>query len=97
MTAALNVHEQQLGELIGNFNTFFHSFAAQSASLQRDGRRAAELAAQHRSRTAPRSTPRFPPTRTFALDILPGVRATPATVAATLPWIEQVRGVARAD
>ena len=27
VTAALNVHEQQLGELIGNFNSFFHSFA----------------------------------------------------------------------
>ena len=34
VTAALNVHEQQLGELIGNFNTFFHSFAAQSSSLR---------------------------------------------------------------
>ena len=31
--AALNVHEQQLSELIPHFNTFFHSFAAQSASL----------------------------------------------------------------
>src|SRR5439155_24778744 len=31
------------------------------------------------------------PTRAFAHDILPGVRATPATVAATVPWIEQVR------
>ena len=30
VTAALNVHEQQLGELIGNFNTFFAAFAAQS-------------------------------------------------------------------
>ncbi len=33
MTAALNVHEQDLGELIGNFNTFFHNFAVQASSL----------------------------------------------------------------
>src|SRR5262249_14375856 len=29
-------------------------------------------------------------TRTFAKDILPGLKNTPQTVAATLPWIEQV-------
>jgi hypothetical protein len=33
----------------------------------------------------------FPSIQAFATDILPGVRATPATVAATLPWIEQVQ------
>src|SRR4030081_2286851 len=34
VTSALNVHEQQLGELIGNLNVFFGAFAAQSASLR---------------------------------------------------------------
>ncbi len=90
VTSALNVHEQQLGELIGNFNTFFAALAAQSQPLRAtvaelpsalknidDG-----LAALDRS---------FPPTRTFAHDILPGVRNTNATVAAALPWIEQVK------
>ena len=77
--------------MIGNFNTFFGSFAAQSTSLQRDGRRAAEHAAQRRPRPSPHSTPPFPPTRTFALDIIPGVEQTPATVKAALPWIEQVQ------
>jgi phospholipid/cholesterol/gamma-HCH transport system substrate-binding protein len=33
----------------------------------------------------------LPPTKIFATDILPGVKATPATVKATLPWIEQVQ------
>ncbi len=33
LTAALNVHEQQLGEWVGNFNTFLGAFAAQSTSL----------------------------------------------------------------
>ena len=45
MTAALNVHEQQLGELIGNFNSFFRSFADAVREPARDRRRAAELAA----------------------------------------------------
>ena len=34
LTSALNVHEQQLGELIGNFNTFLGAFAAQSGPLK---------------------------------------------------------------
>jgi phospholipid/cholesterol/gamma-HCH transport system substrate-binding protein len=89
VTAALNVHEQQLGELIGNFNSFFHSFAAQSPSLRRA---VAELpGALHSVNTGLRELDAaFPATKTFAKDILPGVKNTPQTVTATLPWIEQV-------
>jgi ABC-type transporter Mla subunit MlaD len=89
VAAALNVHEQQLGELIGNFNTFFHSFAAQAPSLKAT---VAVLPSSLRSiddglRELDAS---FPSTRIFALDILPGVNNTARTVTATLPWIEQV-------
>jgi phospholipid/cholesterol/gamma-HCH transport system substrate-binding protein len=90
VTSALNVHEQQLGELIGNFNVFFRSFANQSSSLRAavavlpsslrkidNGLRELDLA--------------FPATKTFATDILPGVKNTPQTVTATLPWIAQVQ------
>jgi hypothetical protein len=91
VTGALNVHEQALGELIGNFNTFFAAFANQSASLR------ATVAELHGSLLAIERgfaslDASLPSTRTFARDILPGVRLTPATVAATLPWIEQVEG-----
>jgi phospholipid/cholesterol/gamma-HCH transport system substrate-binding protein len=90
VSAALNVHEQQLGELIGNFNSFFHSFAAQSASLKRTvALLPSSLFAIDRGLAALDAA--LPPTRTFAHDILPGIRATPATVAAQLPWIEQVQ------
>jgi phospholipid/cholesterol/gamma-HCH transport system substrate-binding protein len=90
VTAALNVHEQQLGELIGNFNTFFASFAAQSASLQATiGELPSSLSAINRGLAALDAS--FGPTRTFAHDILPGVRSTPSTVTAALPWIEQVK------
>jgi ABC-type transporter Mla subunit MlaD len=90
VTAALNVHEQQLGELIVNFNTFFSEFAAQANPLRAT---VAELPSslQAIDRGLASLDASFPPTRAFAHDILPGVRATPATVAATLPWIEQVR------
>jgi phospholipid/cholesterol/gamma-HCH transport system substrate-binding protein len=90
VTSALNVHEQQLGELIGNFNVFFRSFANQSSSLRAavavlpsslrkidNGLRELDLA--------------FPATKTFATDILPGVKNTPQTVTPTLPWIAQVQ------
>jgi ABC-type transporter Mla subunit MlaD len=89
VTSALNVHEQQLGELIGNFNSFFRSFAAQSSSLR------SAVAVLPSSLTKITAGLReldaaFPPARTFALDILPGVKSTPQTVTALLPWIEQV-------
>ncbi len=90
VTSALNVHEQQLGELIANFNTFFAAFAAQSSSLSAT---VAELPSSlgNIDRGLAALDASFPPTKTFARDILPGVRATPATVTATLPWIEQVQ------
>jgi phospholipid/cholesterol/gamma-HCH transport system substrate-binding protein len=90
VTAALNVHEQQLGELIVNFNTFFHSFAAQSSSL-RSTVALLPSSLLNIDRGLASLDAAFPPTRTFALDILPGVRATVATVAAALPWVEQVQ------
>ncbi|HEY5045745.1 MAG TPA: MlaD family protein [Solirubrobacteraceae bacterium] len=90
VTAALNVHEQDLSELIGNFNTFFRSFAVQSASL------AATVALLPSTlRNADRAfvslDAAFPSTRRFALDIIPGVKLTPSTISAALPWIEQVQ------
>jgi phospholipid/cholesterol/gamma-HCH transport system substrate-binding protein len=91
VTSALNVHEQQLGELIGNFNTFFSAFAAQSSSLRKT---VSELPSSLHSIYDGLASldSSFAPTRTFAHDILPGVRQTVATVNATLPWIEQVKG-----
>ena len=90
VTGALNVHEQQLGELIGNFNTFFGAFAAQSASLTAT---VAELPGSLASITRGLALldASLPPTRAFSLEIIPGVKLTPSTVAATLPWIEQVQ------
>jgi ABC-type transporter Mla subunit MlaD len=90
VTAALNVHEQQLGELIGNLNTFFGSFAAESAALRR---LVIELpgALTNATRGLAALDASFGPTKSFANAIIPGVKETPSTVIASVPWIEQVR------
>ena len=71
VTAALNVHEQQLGELIGNFDTFFHSFASQSSSLSAT---VAELPSSLRNidRGLAALDAAFPSMRTFATRHPPG-------------------------
>ncbi len=89
VASALNVHEQDLGELIVNFNTFFGSLASQSTSLTRLVAELPTTLTQIDVGLASFSAA-GPPTRAFAHDILPGVKNTNATVAATLPWIEQV-------
>jgi phospholipid/cholesterol/gamma-HCH transport system substrate-binding protein len=90
VAGALNVHEQQLGELIGNFDTFFGAFAAQSSGVHATvAELPSALLAIDRGLASLNAS--FPPTKTFAKDILPGVKLTPSTVTATLPWIEQVQ------
>jgi ABC-type transporter Mla subunit MlaD len=91
-TGELNVHEQQLGELIGNLDTFLGSFAAQSTSLSAA---VAELPGtlQTATRAFAAVDRLLPPLRTFSLDLIPGVEQTPATIQAALPWIKQTRGL----
>jgi phospholipid/cholesterol/gamma-HCH transport system substrate-binding protein len=89
-TAALNVHEQQLGELVENFNTFLGALAAQSTSLS-----SAVALLPSTFQNARRALANFnaasPAIRKFSLDLIPGVEQLPATNAAAFPWIEQVR------
>ena len=89
VTGALNVHEQQLGELIGNFNTFFGALAAQRGSVKR---LVAELpsALKGTDEGLRELDASFPSTRAFVHDIIPGVKQTNVTVTTALPWIEQV-------
>ncbi len=90
VTSALNVHEQQLGEFVENFNTFFHALAAQSQPLRQT---VAELPSSlgNIRRGLAALDASFPPTREFAHALVPGVKTTNLTVTAALPWIEQVR------
>jgi phospholipid/cholesterol/gamma-HCH transport system substrate-binding protein len=90
LSAQLDVHEQQLGELIGNFNTFLGAFAKQSPSLREA---VAELpAALHSAdRGFAELATAAPPVRAFALDLIPGVQELPATITAAYPWIAQTQ------
>jgi ABC-type transporter Mla subunit MlaD len=91
VTGALNVHSEALNELIPNFNTFLHEFASQSANLTSTvAHLPGALHSATRAFTALRAA--LPPLRSFSEAIIPGVEQTPATVAAFLPWITQVRG-----
>jgi phospholipid/cholesterol/gamma-HCH transport system substrate-binding protein len=90
LTAKLNVHEQILGEWVDNFNTFVGALAAQSTSLSR----AVALlpgTLQNAGRAFTNFNAASPAIRKFSLDLIPGVEQGPATIAAALPWIEQVQ------
>ncbi len=90
VTSALNVHEQDLSELLPNINTFFAVLASHATGLtQLVSELPSALSSVDRGLAGLDAS--FPPTRAFAHDILPGVRNTNRTVAAALPWIEQVQ------
>ncbi|HEV7936819.1 MAG TPA: MlaD family protein [Solirubrobacteraceae bacterium] len=90
LTANLNVHEQQLGEWVGNFNTFLGAFAAQSTSLTAA---IAELPGtfQNASRALTNFNAATPAIRKFALELAPGTEQLPSTIEAGFPWIEQTQ------
>ena len=90
VTSALNVHEQVLSEWTPNFNAFFTDFASQAPSL---GATVAKLpgALRNASHGLASLNAAFPGVESFSKALVPGVRETPATVEAALPWIEQVK------
>jgi phospholipid/cholesterol/gamma-HCH transport system substrate-binding protein len=89
-SAALIRNESALQDLITNFNTTMAAFASESDNLQTSIR---ELPGtlESANRAFASLNAAFPPTRAFAREILPGVRETPATIAAAFPWIDQAR------
>ncbi len=90
VTAALNVHEQDLSELFPHFDAFFHNFAVESTSLSAT---VAILPSSLRSidRGFAALNASFPSTQAFATDLIPGVKLLPSTITAALPWIAQVQ------
>jgi phospholipid/cholesterol/gamma-HCH transport system substrate-binding protein len=89
VSAALDRNEPTLQDLITNFNTTMAATAAQSPALTR--------AVQLLGPTLTNAHAAFidldralPATRAFALELIPGVKETPATVAAARPWLAQM-------
>jgi phospholipid/cholesterol/gamma-HCH transport system substrate-binding protein len=94
--AALAEDPEALQELVTDLNTVAGALASEDAALAesvpalRDTLRAglpalAELNAA------------LPTLRAFAVEALPGVRSTPATLDAAIPWIRQARGLVQED
>jgi len=93
---ALIRHEEQLKDLITNFNRTTAAFASESDNLSASIRELAPTLENANGAFASLNEA-FPPTRAFAREILPGVRETPATIEASFPWIEQTRKFVSAD
>ncbi len=89
-TGALIRNENALRNLISNFNTTMAAFASESGNLRQSiSELPGTLESANRALTSLNEA--FPPTRAFAREIIPGVRETPATIEAALPWIDQAR------
>jgi phospholipid/cholesterol/gamma-HCH transport system substrate-binding protein len=89
-TGALIRDENALRGLITNFNTTMAAFASESGNLRRSIRELPLTLASANAAFASLNDA-FPSTRAFAREIIPGVRETPATIEAALPWIDQAR------
>jgi phospholipid/cholesterol/gamma-HCH transport system substrate-binding protein len=90
--AALSSREQQLQELVSNFNVTMRALAAEQGSLRQTLRLLPRVLEAARP-ALDRLNEAFPPTRAWALEMIPGVRETPATIDAAFPWIEQTRAL----
>jgi phospholipid/cholesterol/gamma-HCH transport system substrate-binding protein len=90
VSAALSSNDQNLKDLITNFNRTVAAFASESGNLRSTIHLIpGVLEAAHPTLVDLNRS--FPPTRAFAREILPGVRQNAATINAAFPWITQVR------
>ena len=92
ISKALAAKEEQLKDFITNFNRTMAAFAAEEDNLRATIHVLPEVL-EEAGPTLDSLNAAFPATRAFAREILPGVRETPATIAASFPWIRQVRAL----
>ncbi|MEA2411190.1 MAG: phospholipid/cholesterol/gamma-HCH transport system substrate-binding protein, partial [Thermoleophilaceae bacterium] len=92
VSAALSSNDQNLKDLVTNFNRTTAAFASESSNLSLTIHLLPGVLEQARPTLADLNAS-FPPTRAFAREILPGVRQSAATIDASFPWITQVRAL----
>ena len=90
--AALSSREGSLKDLITNFNTTMAALASEEANLRATIHELPEVLEAARP-ALDNLNAAFPSTRAWALEMIPGVRETPATIEAGFPWIRQVRAL----
>ncbi|MDX6665175.1 MAG: phospholipid/cholesterol/gamma-HCH transport system substrate-binding protein [Solirubrobacteraceae bacterium] len=90
VSKALSANEVALKDFVTNFNRTVAIFAAEAVNLRATIHVLPAVLTTANSALDSLNAA-FPPTRAFAREILPGVRETPATIAASFPWIAQAR------
>ncbi len=88
--AKLASREGDLRELVTNFSVATGAFADESASLERTLAELAPTVEQAQGQLVEINRT-FPPLRTFARELTPGVRELPSTIRAGNPWLLQTR------
>jgi phospholipid/cholesterol/gamma-HCH transport system substrate-binding protein len=94
--SALSSRENQLRDLISNFNTTMGALAAEEGNLRATIAELPEVLEAARP-ALDNLNAAFPSTRAWALEMIPGVRETPATIEAGFPWIRQTRALLSPD
>jgi phospholipid/cholesterol/gamma-HCH transport system substrate-binding protein len=90
--AALDTHEGSLKDLITNFNITMGALAAEQDNLRETVHLLPGLL-EAANPALDKLNAAFPPTRAWSLEMIPGVRETPATIQAAFPWIAQTRAL----
>jgi phospholipid/cholesterol/gamma-HCH transport system substrate-binding protein len=90
VSAALSRNDNNLKDLVSNFNTTMGAFASRSTELRSTIAQLPGVLDLANS-TFANLNRAFPPTRAFAREILPGVRETAPTIAVSFPWVRQTR------
>jgi phospholipid/cholesterol/gamma-HCH transport system substrate-binding protein len=88
LSSGLARDEVALRDLVSEFNTTMAAMASRAPELSETFRLLGPTAANAR-RGFGSIERALPPTTAFAREILPGVRETPATIAASGPWLDQ--------
>jgi phospholipid/cholesterol/gamma-HCH transport system substrate-binding protein len=94
VTAALSSREASLKDLLSNWNITTTALAAQETNLAATVRELPKVLEAARP-ALDNLNAAFPATRAWALEMIPGVRETPATIEAGFPWVRQTRALLR--
>jgi virulence factor Mce-like protein len=88
-TEGLGRNEEQLKDLITTFNQTMAALASRSGDLEATIRLLPRTL-ENANSAFDALNAAFPSTRAFALELIPGVEQTPATIDASYPWIAQL-------
>jgi phospholipid/cholesterol/gamma-HCH transport system substrate-binding protein len=91
---ALSSRETQLQDLLTNWNVTFGALAAEQNNL-RETVSLLPTVLEAANPALDNLNAAFPPTRAWALEMVPGVNETAATIDAGFPWVRQTRALLR--